>query len=114
MPNSDPMIRRILRTLSNTSQETACFTTLDLQYAYSQLNLHADTARHCILILVIVVMTGRHRIKTEFFGSTNKTGDFQKAIDCTLFELTNTFGFLDKHLIDNRGKIEDHVQFVKN
>ena len=47
MPNIDSQIQMISQTLSTASQETAYFTTLDLQYAYSQLNLHSDTARHC-------------------------------------------------------------------
>ena len=46
MPNIDSLIQTISQTLSTAPQETAYFTTLDLQYAYSQLNLHIDTARH--------------------------------------------------------------------
>ena len=36
MPNIDSLIQAISQTLSYTPQETAYFTTLDLQYAYSQ------------------------------------------------------------------------------
>ena len=46
MPNIDSLIQTISQTLSRSPQETAYFTTLDLQYAYSQLNLHSETARH--------------------------------------------------------------------
>ena len=45
MPNIDSLIQTISQTLSTAPQETAYFTTLDLQYAYSQLKLHSDTAR---------------------------------------------------------------------
>ena len=38
MPNIDSLIQTISQTLSTAPQETAYFTTLDLQYAYSQLN----------------------------------------------------------------------------
>ena len=46
MTNISSLIPTILQTLSNAPQETAYFTILDLQYAYSQLNLHTDTAHH--------------------------------------------------------------------
>ena len=58
MPNIDWLIQTISQTLSTAPQETAYFTTLDLQYAYSQLNLHSDTARHCNFNLVSADMTG--------------------------------------------------------
>ena len=47
MLNTDSLIQTISQTLSNAPHETAYFTTLDLQYACIQLNLHADTAIHC-------------------------------------------------------------------
>ena len=47
MPNIDSLIQTISQTLSTAPHEKAYFTTLDLQYAYSQLNLRNDTARHC-------------------------------------------------------------------
>ena len=52
MPNIDSLIQTISETLSTAPHETAYFTTLDLQYAYSQLNLHNDTARHCSFNIV--------------------------------------------------------------
>ena len=66
MPNMDSLIQTISQTLSTTPQETAYFTALDLQYAYSQLNLHSDTACHCIFNLLSGDMTGTYRFKTEF------------------------------------------------
>ena len=39
MPNIDSLIQTISQTLSTAPQGTAYFTTLDLQYAYSQLKL---------------------------------------------------------------------------
>ena len=47
MLNTDSLFQTISQTLSNAPQERANFTTLDLQYACSQLNLQADTAIHC-------------------------------------------------------------------
>ena len=66
MPNIDSLIQTILQTLSNAPQETAHFTTLDLQYAYSQITLHRDKARHCSFNIVSGDMTGTYRFKTGF------------------------------------------------
>ena len=77
-----------------------------MQYAFSQLILHNATARHCNFNIVSGDMTGTYRFKTEFYGLTDMTAEFQKATDCTLAGLTNTFCFLDDILIASRGRIE--------
>ena len=101
-------IQTISQSLSNAPQETAYLKTLDLQYAYSQLNLYNDTARHCNFNIVSGDMTGTYRFKTGFYGLTDRVAEFQKqkAIDCTLAGLTNTFCFLDDILIVSRGRID--------
>ena len=113
MPNIDSLIQTISQTLSSAPQETAYFTTLDLQYTYSQLNLHSDAAHHCNLNLVSGDMTGTYRFKTVFFGLTDMPAEFQKAFDRTLTGLTNTFCFLDVILIVGRGKIEHPLNLVR-
>ena len=106
MPNIDSLIQTISQTLSNAPQGTVYFTTFDLQYACSQLNLHTDTARHCSFKNISGDMTGTYRFKTAFCGLTDMPTEFQKAIDCTLAGLNNTFCFLDDNLIVSRGRIE--------
>ena len=113
MPNIDSLIQTISQTLSTAPQETAYFATLDLQYAYSHLNLHSDTALHCNFNLVSGDMTGTYRFKTGLHGLTDMPAEFQKAIDCTLAGLDNTFCFLDDILIVNRGGIEKHLDLVR-
>ena len=51
MPNIEALIQTISQTLSTALQETAYFTTIDLQYAYSQLNSH--TIRRAIVTLIL-------------------------------------------------------------
>ena len=113
MPNIDSLIQTILQTLSTAPQETAYFTTLDLQCAFSQLKLHNDTARHCNFNIVSGDMTGTYRFKTGFYGLTDMPAEFQKATDCTLDGLENTFCFLDDILIVSRGAIEKHLDSVR-
>ena len=67
MPNIDSLIQTISQTLSNATQETAYFTTLDFQYANSQWNLHNDMARHCKFNIVGGDTTGTYRFETGFY-----------------------------------------------
>ena len=113
MPNIDSLIQTISQALSTAPHETAYFTTLDLQYAYSQLKLHSDTARHCNFNIISGDMTGTYRFKTGFHGLTDKPAEFQKANDCTLAGLDNTFCFLDDILIVSRSGIEKHLDLVR-
>ena len=113
MPNIDSLIQTISQKLSTAPQETAYFTTLDLQYAYSQLKLHSDSARHCNFTIISGDMTGTYRFKTGFYGLTDKPAEFQKATDCTLAVLDNTFCFLDDILIVSRSGIEMHLDLVR-
>ena len=113
LPNIDSPIQTISKTLSTAPQETAYFRTLDLQYAYSQLNLHSDTARHCNFNLVSGDMTGIYRFKTGFYGLTDMPAEFQKAIGCNLAGLDDTFCFLDDILKVSRGGIEKHLDLVR-
>ena len=51
-PNIAMLIDSISQYLTNTQNgQQAYFSTLDLKYAYSQLQLYKDTARHCNLFL---------------------------------------------------------------
>ena len=109
IPKIDSLIQTISQTLPNAPQETSYFTTLDLQYAYSQLNFHNDTARHCNFNIVSGDMTGTYRFKTGFYGLTVMPEEFQKAIDCTLAGSTNHFCFLDDILIVRRSRIEHNL-----
>ena len=58
-------------------------------------------------------MTGTHHFETGYYGLTDITAEFQKAIDCTLAGLTNTFCLLDDILIVSRGGIEQHLDLVR-
>ena len=113
MPNIDSLIQTISQTMSTAPQETAYFTTLDLYYAYSKLNLHSDTPRHCNVNLVSGDMTGTYRFKTGFYGLTDMPAEFQKAIDLTLASLDNIFCFLNDILIVSRGGIEKHLDLIR-
>ena len=113
MPNIDNLIDTIQQNLNTSaSQETAYFSTLDLKYAYSQLKLDPETARHCNFNIISGERTGTYRFMTSFYGLTDMPATFQKVMDYTLVGLQNTYCFLDDIIVVSRGSKEDHLNLV--
>ena len=113
MPNTDNFIDRIQQNLNtNASQETAYFSTLDLNYAYGQLNLDPETTRHCYFNIVSGEGTGTYRFIAGFYGPTDMPAEFQKVMGYTLVGFKNTHCFWDDIIIVNRGSKEDHLKLV--
>ena len=83
-----------------------------MKYAYSQLNLDPETARHCNLIIISGEGTGTYRFITGFYGLTDIPAAFQKVMDYTLVGLQNTFCFLDDIIVVSRGSKEEHLKLV--
>ena len=80
MPNIDNLIDTIQQNLNTiVSQETRYFSTLDLKYAYSQLNLDPETARPCNFNIISGEGTGTYGFITGFYGLTDMPAAFQKC-----------------------------------
>ena len=113
MPNIDEFFDTIQQNLNtNASQETAYFSTLDLKYAYSQVNLDQETARHCNFNIVSGEGTGTNSFITGFYGLIDMPAAFQKVMDYTLVGLDNTHCFLNDIIIVSRGSEDDHLKLV--
>ena len=113
MPNIDMLIDTISQHLTNTQNgQQAYFTTLDVKYAYSQLKLHHDTAKHCNFNIICGDSTGTYKFKTGFYGLTDLPAEFQKAMDYTLVCLQNTYCFLDDIIIVSTGTETVHLAYV--
>ena len=96
MPNIDTLIKSISQQISApASQNTTYFSTIDLKYAYSQLNLDTNTAKLFNFNIISGDMTGTYRFQTGFYGLTDMPAEFQKAMDLSLNGLKNTNCFLD-------------------
>ena len=81
MPNIDNLIDTIQQNLNtNASHETAYFSTLNLKYAYSQLNLDPETARHCNFNKISGEGICTYRFITGFYGLTDMPAAFQKML----------------------------------
>ena len=113
MPNIDMLIDTISQHHTNTQNgQQAYFSTLDLKYAYSQLKLHNDTAKHCYINIICGETTGTYRFKTEFYGLTDMPAEFQKTMDYTLIGVQNNYCFLDEIIIVSTGTETDHLAYV--
>ena len=115
MPNNETLIDSLSQIITDYKTESAdkiYFSTIDLKYAYSQLNLHPDTAKHCNFNIVSGDMTGTYRFKTGFYGLTDNPAEIQKTMDHKLIGLKSTFCFLDNSFIVSKGSEEDHIQLV--
>ena len=113
MPNIDSLIDSNSQHINDSNQgENKYFSTIDLKYAYSQLNLHPDTARHCNFNIICGDATGTYRFKTGFYGLTDMPAEFQKAMDYTLVGLSNTNCILDDIILVSKGSKESHLKYV--
>ena len=68
MPNVDEFIDGVSQIITEGKEGTLYFTVLDLKYAYSQLKLAADAAKHCNFNIVVGKVTGTYRFLKGFYG----------------------------------------------
>ena len=119
MPNIDNLIDTIQQNLKFKTKfkykritGDSIFFYLGFKYAYSQLNLDPETARHCNFNIISGEGTGTYRFITGFYGLTDMPPEFQKIMDYTLVGLQNTHCFLDDIIVVSRGSKEEHLKLV--
>ena len=111
MHNIDCLMDNIAQTITQSSDDgEVLFSTIDLRYAYSQLPLDDDTAKQRNFDIKGGQTTGTYRFNTGFYGLTDMPAEFQKAIDKILFNLSNTFCFLDDIIIVTEGGLQNHIE----
>ena len=114
MHNIDCLMDSIAQTITQSSDDgEVLFSTIDLRYAYSQLPLDQETAKHCNFNIIGGQATGTYRFNTGFYGLTDMPAEFQKAVDITLANLTNTFSFLDDIIIVTKGGLQNHKKTIQ-
>ena len=113
MPNIDSLIDSTSQHINKSNHgDNVYFSTIDLKYAYSQLNFHPDTTRYCNFKIICGDATGTYRFKTGFYGLTDMPAEFQRAMDYTLIGLSNTYCFLDEIIVVSKGTKESQLQYV--
>ena len=83
-----------------------------MKYAYSQLNLDPERARHCNFNIISDEGTGTYRFITGFYGLTDMPAAFQKLMDYKLVGLQNTHCFLGDIIVVSRRSKEEHLKLV--
>ena len=89
------------------------FTSLDMMYAYSQTELHPETARHCHFQIIGCRATGTYAFNTGHYGLTIMPPEFQKIIDKQLHKIRKSFAFIDDILIFTKGTVQQRIEKVE-
>ena len=110
MPNIDLLLDNIAQMVKSNKSQQTLFSRLDLQYAYSQIPLNKSTREECIFSLIGGNATGTYQFQTRFYVLTRLPAEFQKAIDLTFTNCSNTYAYLDDILIVAKRSIETHRQ----
>ena len=81
MPNLKHLVDLVAEQLDNKEQGKALYTSSDMRYAYGQVPLEKETAKHCNCQIIGGKITGTYRFVTGFYGLTILPTEFQKAMD---------------------------------
>ena len=110
MPNLDHLMDIIAEQVDRETTGKTYFTSLDLTYAYGQVELSPDTSKQCNCQIIGGEGTGVYRFVTGFYGLTTMPTQFQRIMDLTLAGISNTFAFIDDILFITHGTEEEHIQ----
>ena len=114
MPNLDNVMEQVAEIVKSKSERSVRFTSLDMQYAYGQTELHPDTAKHCNFQIIRRKATGTYTFITGFYGLTTISTEFQKIMDKILHNVRNTFTFIVDILVVTKGSKIGHIKQVEN
>ena len=104
IPNLYNLMEQVPEIINDESDGVVIFTSLDMAYAYGQTELHSDTARHCNFQIIGGRATGTYAFNTGYHGLTIILPVSQKIMDQILFNIRNTFAFIDDILIVTKGR----------
>ena len=105
MPNMEERISQISAKITQNNGEI-WMSKIDLDYAYGQAKLSAETSRHCVLSIIGGDFTGHYRFKKGFYGLSDIPTVFQEHIDKVLEFKTPVW--LDDIICVTNGTIEEH------
>ena len=103
MPNIDELVDQIAQIITSNKSGKVWFTTVDLAYAYGQLLLAWETAKHYYLSIIGGKATGTYQFQTGFYGLADMPAEFQQALDRTLGNQKGVFAFNDDVLKVSKG-----------
>ena len=113
MPNIHELIDSAAQIITKDVPGKVWFTSLDMKYAFSQLQLSSVTSSHCNFNTLCGDTTGTYRFKIGFYALIDMPTEFQKAMDCTLQELEGVICYLDDILVVTKRDIQEHNNLVE-
>ena len=113
MPNLDDLLNTLAETSTTQKGEKVWFTSVDLNYAFGQVFLNPELAKHCNFAIIGGNASGIYRFKTGFYGLTVMPTEFQRIMEDILINISNVFIFIDDILIVTKGTKEEHEEKVR-
>ena len=113
MPNIKELMDTVGQTISDRKPGDVYFSTMDLTYAYGQLQLSPKTSVQCNFSLVGGKSTGMYRFRTGFYGLTTMPAEFQRVMDTILSEFPQEHAFIDDILVVTKGTKIEHIAAVE-
>ena len=113
MPNLDDLLNTLAETITTRKGEKVWFTSVDLKYAFVQIFLNPELAKHCNFAIIGGKASGIYRFKTEFYGLTVMPTEFQRKMQDILINISKNFIILDDILIVTKGTKEEHEEKVR-
>ena len=112
MPNLDNLLSKLAEIITQNVEGEVWFTSVDLKYAFGQVLLNPEIAKHCNFAIIGGKVSGIYRFITGFYGLTVMPTEFQRTMEDNLIILQNVF-FIDDILIVTKGTKEDHEKKVR-
>ena len=113
MPNLLEQLDVAAQIINSQKSGSVWFTSLDLKYALSQLQLSDLFSSNCKFNIFCGAITGTFCFLTRFYGLMDMPKEFQKAKDKTLQNIPGVICFLYDILIVSKGSVEDHNKTVQ-
>ncbi len=106
MPNLSELLDQVSVKITTEKNEELWISLLDLEYAFGQIELDQETAKHCVIAIVGGQATGHYRFNRGFYGLADVPVKFQEKIDKTL--RGKAPAWQDDVIVVTRGSIDKH------
>ena len=113
MPNLEDLLNTLAETITAKDGEKVWFTSVDLKYAFGQVPLNPELAKHCNFAIIGGKLAAYTVLKQVFFGLTVMPTEFQRIMEDLLINIENVFIFIDDILIVTKGTKEEHEEKVR-
>ncbi len=106
MPNLNELLDQVCIKITTNQEEEIWISLIDLEYAFGQIELDEETAKHCVIAIVGGKATGHYRFNRGFYGLADMPVIFQEKIEKTLKYTAPAWQ--DAVILVTRGSIEQH------